>query len=100
MRLDSWNVALLLAAPFAAACSEPAACALNIEPGVEVEVRDRITGDFLSTTPRGLVREGTFEDSLKISATTLELPPRVVSLIAAEERTGPARFTAALDPAS
>jgi hypothetical protein len=128
MRFASWNVALLLGAPFAAACSEPVSCLQNVEPAVEVEVRDRITGDFLSTTARGLVREGSFEDSLRIAATTLELPPRVVSLIAAEERTGryvvlveadgyqgwdtvgvqvtrdechvrTARFTAALDPA-
>jgi hypothetical protein len=89
MRLDSWNVALLLTAPFAAAaCSEPGACLLNIEPGVEVEVRDRLTNDFLLTTPRGVVREGDFQDSLRVGGTTFENPPRVVTLMGADERSG------------
>lgn len=128
MRLDSWNVALLLAAPFAAACSEPVFCLQNIEPAVEVEVRDRLSSELLTTTPRGVVREGTFQDSLRVGSTTFENPPRVVTLIGADERTGryvvhvdadgyqawdttgvqvtadechvrTARFTAALDPA-
>ncbi len=71
-----------------AACSEPGACLLNIEPAVEVEVKDRVTQDYLAVTPRGVVREGSFEDSLRVSGTTLELPPRVVTLIAADERSG------------
>lgn len=127
MRLDSWNLVLLFAAPFAAACSEPGACLLNILPAVEVEVRDRVSSELLTTTPRGVVREGAFQDSLRVGGTTFENPPRVVTLIGADERTGryvvqvvadgyqawdttgvqvtadechvrTARFTAALDP--
>ena len=37
------------------------ACTLNIEPGVEVELRDRPTDEYLTVTPRGVVREGTFQ---------------------------------------
>jgi hypothetical protein len=110
-----------------AACQDPVACALNVVPGVEVEVRDRVTGELLTTAPRGVAREGAFQDSLRVGATTLENPPRVMTLIGADERTGryvvqveadgyqawdtagiqvtpnechvrTARFTAALDP--
>ncbi len=81
-------MSLVLAVPFVAACQDPGACTLNIVPGVEVEVRNRVTDDFLLTTPRGVVQEGNLEDSLRVGATTFENPPRVVSLIGADERSG------------
>ncbi|MDQ3223163.1 MAG: hypothetical protein M3Q75_06800, partial [Gemmatimonadota bacterium] len=52
------------------------------------EPERRVTNDFLTTTPRGVVREATFQDSLRIGSTTFENPPRVVSLVGADERTG------------
>jgi hypothetical protein len=87
MQFGSWIVAF--AVPVAlAACQDPAACTLNVLPAVEVEVRDRVTNDFLSIAPRGVLREGSFQDSLRVGATTLENPPRVVTLVGADERTG------------
>jgi hypothetical protein len=71
-----------------AACDISEACTLNIVPGVEVEVRDRITGQFLTTPPRGVVREGTYQDSLKVSGFTEDVPPRVRTLMGAQERAG------------
>lgn len=104
------------------------ACTLNIVPGVEVEVKDRLTSEYLTTAPRGVVREGTYQDSLREAGYTLDVPPRTISLIGADERPGryvvqieaegyqpwdtagvrvnegdchvqTARFTAAMDPA-
>jgi hypothetical protein len=71
-----------------AACDIGETCTLNIVPGVEVLVRDRTTDQFLTTTPRGVVREGTFQDSLEVSGFTEDVPPRVRTLMGAEERTG------------
>jgi hypothetical protein len=71
-----------------AACDIAEGCTLNIAAGVEVEVRDRTTDQFLTTPPRGVVREGTFQDSLEVSGFTEDVPPRVRTLIGAEERTG------------
>jgi hypothetical protein len=110
-----------------AACHITEGCTLNIVAGVEVEVRDRTTDQFLTTPPRGVVREGSFQDSLEVSSITEDVPPRVRMLMGAEERAGryvvhieaegylpwdtvgvrvgrddchvrTARFTAALDP--
>ena len=79
-----WPLLLLLTT----ACSESFFCTDDIRPAVEVEVRDRVTHDFLSITPRGVVREGTFQDSLRVGGTTGENPPRVTRLLGADERTG------------
>ena len=87
--------ACLAVFPLANACSEPGACLLNVEPGVEVEVRDAVSDDFLSVVPLGVVREGTYQDSLRIQATTFDVPPRVVTLAAADERSG--RYTIHLE---
>jgi len=88
MRLDWRSVLFLLAVPLAAACQDPGACTLNVLPAVEGEVRDRVTNDYLATTPRGVVREGAFQDSLRVGGTTFENPPRVASLLGADQRTG------------
>jgi hypothetical protein len=86
-----WRVlerAALLAAPSLVACSEPTLCTDDIRPAVEVTIVDRGTQDYLTVLPRGVVREGTFEDSLEVYSTTTEVPARVVSMIAAPERIG------------
>lgn len=75
----------LVAAPLLGACQ---LCTLSIDPAVEVEVRDRTTNQFLFVTPRGLVREGAYQDSLTVNSVTTDVPPRVRSLTAAGERPG------------
>jgi hypothetical protein len=64
-------------------------------PAVEIEVRDLVTNNFLLITPRGVAREGSFQDSLRVGSTTVENPPRVVSLMGADERTG--RYTVQIE---
>lgn len=64
------------------------ACTLNIEPGVEIAVRDGVSGEYLTVSPRGVVREGTYEDSLEVSGFTDDVPPRVRTLMGAQERPG------------
>jgi hypothetical protein len=78
----------LLVSAMLGACSEPVLCTDDIRPAVEVTIVDRVTQDYLAVLPRGVVREGTFEDSLEIHSTTAEVPARVVSMIAAPERIG------------
>jgi hypothetical protein len=75
----------LVVAPLLGACQ---LCTLSIEPAIEVEVRDRTTNQFLSVVPRGLVREGAYQDSLTANSITADAPPRVRSLTAAGERAG------------
>jgi hypothetical protein len=70
-----------------AAC-DAGGCTLNIVPGVEAEVKDRLTNEYLTVTPRGVVREGTYQDSLRDGGQTLDVPPRTISLIGADERPG------------
>jgi hypothetical protein len=53
--------------------------------GIQVEVRDRQTGAYLATTPRGVAWEGTYQDSLRAPG---NLPPEVTSLIGAVDRPG------------
>ena len=77
----------LLAVPLAA-CQDPGACTQNIVPAIEVEVRDAVSGTHLSVTPRGVARDGGFEDSLRVGSTTFEDPPLVVTMIGADERAG------------
>jgi hypothetical protein len=81
------DILLCLSVPALAGCVEPG-CTLSIEPGVEVEVRDRLTEEYLATTPRGVAREGPYEDSLQIWSVTADVPPRVFSLAGATERGG------------
>ena len=71
-----------------AACQDPGACTLNTVPAIEVEVRDVVSGEHLSVTPRGAARDGVFEDSLRVGSTTLSIPPLVVTMVGADERAG------------
>jgi hypothetical protein len=84
----SLHLAACLLAAALAACDGWGGCTLNIVPGVVVEVRDGVTGQFLTTTPRGVVRQGTFVDSLEVSGFTDDVPPRVATLAGADERAG------------
>jgi hypothetical protein len=63
-------------------------CTTSVEPGVEVEVRDAVTGQYLIPNPRGVVQEGTFQDSLEAWSYTADVPPRIISLSGAHERPG------------
>jgi hypothetical protein len=56
------------------------ACSLSVEPGIQVEVRDRASNQFLTTAARGVAREGSFEDSLQVSGWSTDVPPRVTRL--------------------
>lgn len=80
-----------------AGCMEPGGCTLNIVPGVEVVVRDALSDDFLSVPPQGVVREGTYQDSLQVLSTTADVPPRVTELYGASER--PGRYTVHIEAA-
>lgn len=77
----------LLALPIAA-CQDQTACTLNTLPAIEVEVRDAGSGEPLSVTPRGVTRDGGFEDSLRVSNRTIDDPPLVLTMIGADERAG------------
>lgn len=63
-------------------------CTLVLVPGIAVEVRDRITNEFLATTPRGVVVEGASVDSLVVSGFSDHVPPRVTTFHGARERAG------------
>jgi hypothetical protein len=78
-----------LAALTLASCTEyGGTCTLSVEPGVEVEVRDRATQEPLATTPRGIAREGAYQDSLQVWGMTADVPQRVTRLAGASERAG------------
>jgi hypothetical protein len=79
---------VLLAPGFAACLDVEPSCTLSVEPAIHVEVRDAVTNDFLTVTPRGVAREDAFEDSLRVAGMTPESPQRVTSMIAADERMG------------
>jgi len=71
------------------ACQDPGVvCTADIRPAVEVEVRDAVSGEHLSVTPRGVARDGAFEDSLRVGSTTLSIPPLIVTMVGADERAG------------
>ena len=70
------------------ACSTEPNCTQDVRPAVEVTVQDAVTGSFLAVVPRGVVRDGAFQDSLRVWSTTAESPPRVVTMAAADERRG------------
>jgi hypothetical protein len=89
-RSGKWRLeaTVCLVAGTLSACQDPGACTADIRPAVEVEVRDAVGGEHLSVTPRGVARDGTFEDSLRVGSTTLSIPPLVVSMVGADERAG------------
>jgi len=68
--------------------SGPQVCPASINPGIVVEVRDARTGSFIALGARGVVREGTYVDSLKPYAFSSSDPSSVTSLQAALGRAG------------
>jgi hypothetical protein len=82
-----------LALPLAAAgllmgCSDPAACTANIERAVEVEVREAGTDQYLADVTRGVVRDGSYSDSLRVVGYIGTDPALPTLLGAADERPG------------
>ena len=75
-----YSLMLCLLAATLAACDSWGGCSLSVEPGIRVEVRDGTTNEFLTATPRGVARAGTFEDSLEVSGLSADVPPRVAEL--------------------
>jgi hypothetical protein len=80
--------ACVLASPLAGACSEPPACTRSIIPALFVEVLDGDTEANVSGITRGVVRDGTYEDSLDAGALSLDDPPVALNRLAADERAG------------
>lgn len=78
--------ALILLAPpiVAAAISGCGACPLSVGSGVVVEVMDQGTGQYLAVVPRGVAREGGYQDSLRAAGEV----PQVTRLIGALDRPG------------
>jgi len=69
-------------------CSEPGACTLEIRHGVQGEVRDAVTGDYVAEVIHGSVRDGSFEDSLRVVAWIGTDPAVPTTLGGADERAG------------
>ena len=61
-------------------------CLAVIRPGIEVEVRDGATDEPLADLARGIVRDGSFADSLRIIGYDSSMAPSVLG--AAGERPG------------
>jgi hypothetical protein len=76
----TWVSGLLGTAMLVLAGCDMGACTLNIVSGVAVEVRDRVTNEYLTVTPRGVAREGIYQDSLRAGEPS--------SLSGADERPG------------
>lgn len=72
----------------ACACGEfgPTLCTTSVEPAIEIEVRDAVTAEPIAGEVGGLIRDGSFEDSLRVSR--LDGQGRPVSLRAGDERPG------------
>lgn len=81
---------LALLAPLA--CSNPFAggyaCTGDIRPAIEVEIRDAESGAPLAAEARGVVRDGTFVDSLRPARSLSSDPASLLSRQAAGERPG------------
>ena len=78
---------VLVTLPLSACSTEPN-CTQEVRPAIEVTVEDALTGSYLAVVPRGVVRDGSFQDSLRVWSTTSESPSRVVTMAAADERRG------------
>jgi hypothetical protein len=83
--------AIACAAVVPAACnlvSEPYACTASVEPAVIVEIRDARSGAPLAADARGVVRDGSFVDSLRPSEFARAEAATLYSRRAADERAG------------
>ena len=59
-------------------------CTLELRWGIAAEVRDAATGGLLASLPRGVARDGIYEDSLHAPGD----PSSPAALVGAEERPG------------
>jgi hypothetical protein len=80
-------VICVLVVPLAACNFE--ACNTGAYPGLEVEVRDRATDEFLTSAPQGVAQSGTFQSFLEVAGFSNDVPPRVTTLIG---NVGPGRY--------
>lgn len=78
----------LAAAALLLGCSDPGPCTANYAWAVEVEVREAGTDQYLAGRARGLVRDGTYADSLQIVGFIRGDPSEATTLGAAGERPG------------
>ena len=69
-------------------CSDQGVCTLDARPAVEVEVREAGSDQFIADVARGVVREGTFIDSLRVVGYIGTDPALPTTLGAAYERVG------------
>jgi hypothetical protein len=66
-------------------CSEPEGCTLELRYAIEVQVRDATTQGLLASYPYGVVRDGDYQDSLRVAGNPAPVPS---ALVAASERPG------------
>jgi hypothetical protein len=88
MRVVSFVACIAAGVVALTACSDQGICTEDVRPAVEVEIREAGTEQFLAGLARGILRDGTFEDSLRIFGVQGSDPAEVTSLAGADERTG------------
>jgi hypothetical protein len=88
MRLSRGLHGLLVVLGVSTGCSDPEACTAEARRAVEVEPHDGLSDEFIAVAARGVVRDGPFEDSLRVVRYIGSDPALPVALGAAEERPG------------
>jgi hypothetical protein len=66
----------------------PIGCTGDVRPGIEVEIRDAVSGQPRADIARGIVTEGAFLDSLRPGTMLSTAPTDLLSRVAAHERSG------------
>jgi hypothetical protein len=79
---------LLVSAGLVAACSEPGGCTPSLVFGIQVLVRDGRTDAFIAQPVHGVVRDGAFEDSLRVVSSAGTDSALATVLAGAAERPG------------
>jgi hypothetical protein len=79
---------LLVIAGLVAACSEPVECTPSLVFGIQVLVRDARTDAFVAQPVHGVVRDGAFEDSLRVVSSAGTDSALATVLAGAAERPG------------
>lgn len=79
---------LLVIAGLVAACSEPGECTPSLVFGIQVLVRDGGTDAFVAQPVHGVVRDGAFEDSLRVVSSAGTDSALATVLAGAAERPG------------
>ena len=91
MRPSRELASLLAAVGMCGACSDPDACTAEARLAIEVEPHDAISDEFIAVAARGLVREGTYEDSLRVVRSFVGSDPALPVPLGAAEDTGEGR---------